>query len=144
MKASLFFIAMVVTIVCNAQTVNPILTKEDYLKKSKHQKIAGFVFIAGGVAVMAAAVDKAFDGYSLNLGGGSPPPGYETPKDHTAGILFFSSVAMEALGISLLYASKKNKKQAAELAIKHKSGMYVDPRGAYMRPLPVLQLTIPL
>ncbi len=144
MKVIFLCLTVAAALIGKAQTVQPILTKEDYLKKSKHQKIAGVVFIAGGVALMAAGLDKSLDGLSFNLGGGSPPAGYEPPKDHTAGILFFSGVAFEALGISLLYASKKNKRRAIEVSIKNKFGMYVHPQGTAMRPLPTLHLSIPL
>jgi hypothetical protein len=86
----------------------PPLSKEDYLKKSRSQNIAGVVLIAGGGVLLGsgfvALLDEALDGTGRGGSNGLVP-----------GLLIGGSVASFVLGGVSLVSASRNKKKALSL-----------------------------
>ena len=98
-KIILFTILLIVTITSFSQQTDPSqpLTKQDYLRKSKSQKTAGFVFlgIGAGCIAIAAPGNVSFDVLPiLVIGGGAAV---------VSSILLFS-------------AARRNKKKAMKMS----------------------------
>jgi len=84
---------------------SPTLTKQDYLKKSRHQRSAAALLIStgllcAGLGTLAVAINPDSDG-------------------HDSGGVFFMVTGFAVIGssIPLFIASSKNKKKAASLSI---------------------------
>ena len=110
-----FFISFPLLIVFGAfaqttisDTTIHVLTKEDYLRKSKNQKTAAGVMLIGGTVTMTVGVGIALGGGGLDCAFGTP----DCKKNQTlAGILFYSGSVAILGSIPLFIAAGKNKKR---------------------------------
>ncbi len=104
----IFFICLLFLAVTNSaysQPANttPVLTKQGYLKKSKSQKTAAFLFLAGGIGLIAIGADDVDD-----------KAGYSDGTRSAAAVV----AGIGALGVSttLFIASARNKKKGDAMA----------------------------
>lgn len=87
------------------------LTKQDYLKKSKNQKTAAWLFLAGGTTIIltGGAVypkDYAYD-YDFPINSRS-----QIRQAHLSSALFWTGMSSMLVSIPLFLASKRNKWEA--------------------------------
>ena len=94
---------------------SPVLTKQDYGKKSKHQKTTAFIFLGAGTGLITTAVIiEPF--YNFKKVGSTlmmPPPDY-TYKT----IFFLTGLASMVASIPFVINSSKNKKKAAGVSFR--------------------------
>lgn len=116
------FLFLTQTSFAQQEVVKPTLTKEDYLKKSKRQKKAAWIFTGTGVAVTLVSL-AALVGSGYNS-----TPG-DDGSDGTVSSLI--GVASFATGVYFFIASGKNKRRARAASV------FID-----MEKIPVLQQTV--
>jgi len=118
MKKMAFFLALLLlSINLPAQdTTTQILSKEEYLKKSKSQRTVGIILLAGGVGLFVGAA-STFN-LNLNVFGSSN----YTKSDNTASALF-AVAGLGAIGgsIACFASSHKNARKAASLTMGSQS-----------------------
>ena len=122
---------MLATSVFSQQTSSsPVLTKQDYLKKSKHQKIAAFCLAGGGIVVWLAGVSKNMN-QSDNIDGGGEV------------VMAIGSIAALA-SIPMFIIASKNKRKAASLSFKNEPSLQVQKSSFVYRAIPSLTLKLQL
>ena len=84
------------------EVVTPALSKDDYLKKSKKQKITGFIMI--GVGITCFAIASQADNSNI----------YGAPNAQTVWIL--GGVVSSIIGITKIINSGKNKRRARAMS----------------------------
>ena len=93
----------------------PILTKQDYGKKSKHQKTAAYIFLGAGAGLITTAIiiepfyDFSKVGNTLMM----PPPDYTNKT-----IFFITGLAAMVVSIPFFINSSKNKKKATTFSFR--------------------------
>ena len=87
-----------------SQPDKPALTKQDYLKKSKNQKITSFILVGGGIGLWLAGASKYMN-QTDNIDGGGEAA------------MVIGGVAV-LTSIPFFIASSKNKKKAAALSLR--------------------------
>ena len=115
-KIMIYVMLLLLSATSFSQQNNPSqpFTREDYLKKSKNQKTAGWILLGGG-AVMSAIgsvvlLNEVADIY-VNIFDPNPPP---ANNDETLGsVLFVGGVLAMAGSIPLFIAAGKNRRKAA-------------------------------
>ena len=111
---------------------SPFLTKQDYLRKSKHQKIAAWVLLPVGTAMILTGT------YSVIAS-----PYFDLPT--TPGIIIIGMGAASVLGsIQLFHASRENKKKGMSLSFKNETIQQLQKSSFVYRPVPSLVLKIRL
>lgn len=117
MKKIIFSILLLTTIqIVFSQETNTLVqfTKQDFIKKSKTQKILAWSFLGGGLAMTVGgiAINASQPWYIF----GPPPPGYN--KNKGIGLAVFGLVT--TLGsIPMFIISAKNKKRARSIAFEN-------------------------
>jgi len=123
----IFLLVISIASFSQQKTTSPTLTKQDYLKKSKSQKTAGWILLGGGAALLtyAATGDISLDGLST--------------------IVVLGGVATLA-SIPFLISSAKNKKKAsaATVLFKMETAPQLRKYGFTNRSVPSLSLKISL
>lgn len=119
MKKLFFSLLAVISIsVTSAQSIEPqsTLTKEDYLAKSSHQKVGGWLLIsAGSIGLMVTlAADFA---NSLNDGLGSIFTSGASASSSSYTLPYLLGAAAIGSGVALLIASSKNKRRAIDMSL---------------------------
>lgn len=107
---------------------SPALTKQDYLKKSKNQKIVAFSLAGGGIVVWLAGVSKYMD-QDDNVDGGGEAAMVIGGVSPLASIPFF-------------IASSKNKKKAMRISFKIQTVPHFQNSSFVYRRIPSLALKI--
>ena len=110
-----------------SQQQNPVQPpiSQDYLKKSKKQKKAGWILLAGGAVLIATAAiiprgDLEYDGITIGP--------YSSDKYQNDGIKsgFLIAGGITALGsIPFFIVSHKNRKRAASVSLKMEKAVYI-------------------
>ena len=110
-----------------SQQQNPVQppVSQDYLKKSKKQKKAGWILLAGGTVLIATAAiiprgDLEYDGITIGP--------YSSDKYENDGIKngFLIAGGITALGsIPFFIVSHKNRKRAASVSLKMEKAVYI-------------------
>lgn len=120
----------------------PTLTKEDYLKKSKHQKTAAWILGSSGVVLLGTAFVVAVGEASEDFFGIFAPE-VDDGGDASAVI---GLVGLAALGssIPLFIASGRNKRKAMSLSFRNIPSQQMGKNGISYRPLPSFSLKINL
>ncbi len=94
---------------------SPVLTKQDLLKKSKHQKTTAFIFLGAGTGLITTAVIiEPF--YNFKKVGSTlmmPPLDYIYKT-----IFFLTGLASMVASIPFVINSSKNKKKAAGVSFR--------------------------
>ena len=123
---------LIISTVTFSQQNNPAstLTKEDYLKKSKNQKITAWVLLAGGTITWLAGASKYMNQNDNKDGGGE--------------------VAMTVGGLAALSSipffiiASKNKKKAAAISFRMEKVPAVRQQNLVYHSYPALSLNIAL
>jgi hypothetical protein len=133
-KIIVFALLLTVSASSFSQQTNPstVITKQDYLKKSKTQKVAAWALLGGGVALGVGGVIWA----TSNIFSTSSGPD----------ILFAAGGASLLGSIPLFIASSRNKHKAnaASAYFKMESSPAVYPSASLYRTFPVVALKISL
>jgi len=120
MKKLFFSMLAVISIyTANAQVTEPqpSLTKEDYLAKSRHQKVGGWILTgAGTIGLLLTLTSDAVN--ALNEGLGSIGNSATIESDTSYTVPYLLSAAALGSGIALLIASSRNKRRANEMDLR--------------------------
>ena len=148
------FLLVITTATFSQQNIpTHTLTKQDYLTKSKSQKIAAWVLLGGGFALSSigaiTAAPKAGEdiGYAIfllpNALAGNVQP--EPENNYTAQtILLIGGLASMFSSIPLFIASGKNKTKAMSLTFKNEPSLQLQKSGFVYRAIPSLTLKFQL
>lgn len=117
---------------CQQNNPSPILTKQDYMKKSKHQKTAGWILMGGGIL-------------STALGSGRTNPDNISGGDNSRSTVFLVT-GLTAIGVSipLFIASSKNKKKAADISFRMDKTPQIQQGSFVFRSYPAISFRINL
>jgi hypothetical protein len=132
---SLWFLFLTVSI--NAQEIAvPTLSKDAYLKKSRVQKVIGWAFLAGGIALYIGAA-KNYEIYFANSASNS--------IDNSTSTLYgIAGTGAFIGGIISFRSARKNKRMAMSVTIK-KQELIMPPQSiVFIKPQPSISLNIPL
>ena len=146
-------LTMINTAFCQQIDLSPSLTKQDYHLKSKRQKTAAWVLLAGGFTLSTIgtilASPKATEdiGYTVllfpNLIAGSAQP--KPQNDYTGEtILLITGTAAMVASISLFITSGKNKRKAMSLSFINESAPQFQKGSFVYTIIPSLKLKINL
>ncbi len=109
---------------------SPALTKQDYLRKSKSQKITAFCLAGGGIVVWLAGVSKNMNQNDDIDGGGEVA-------------MAIGSIAALA-SIPMFIIASKNKRKAASLSFKNEPSLQVQKNSFVYRAVPSLTFKLQL
>lgn len=141
-KIMICFMALLISSATKGQqqptATAPILTKEDYLQKSRKQKITALV-IAG------VGSDMILVGGAIGLDdvGGIMDAG-DKNNSNLSGILIYGGIAIAAVSVPFFISSNKNKKKAARLSIQPQAGISIKNGTLVDRTVPSLNLRMKL
>jgi hypothetical protein len=128
-KAAICTLLLILSFTSFCQDTQPStpLTREDYLKKSKTQKVLGFVFLGAGAITL------------ISVSGGNTDLG-------TAGVLIVAGGLATLTSIPLFIASGKNKRKAkdASLSFKFEKIQTIQPAGISFHSSPAISLKLNL
>jgi len=110
---------------------SPTFTKQDYLKKSKHQKIAAkTLFGVGGVLVMLGSIQFNFAGSASEV------------NNSRSTVFLVTGLAAIGASIPLFIASSKNKKKAADVSFRMEKSSQIQQENFVYRSYPALTFRI--
>ena len=109
---------------------SPALTKQDYLRKSKSQKITAFCLAGGGIVVWLAGVSKNMNQNDDIDGGGEVA-------------MAIGSIAALA-SIPMFIIASKNKRKAASISFKNEPSLQVQKNSFVYRAVPSLTFKLQL
>ena len=122
---------MLATSVFSQQTSSsPVLTKQDYREKSKHQKITAFCLAGGGIVVWLAGASKYMN-QNDNIDGGGEVA------------MAIGSIAAVA-SIPMFIIASKNKRKAASLSFKNEPSFQLQKSSFVYRAIPSINLKFQL
>lgn len=131
-----FFISVVIF----SQQTNPALpsTKQDFLKKSKSQKIIAWILAGTGVTSVIISI-ATIDGTELfsSLAGNNKPV-------NRFGILFFGGCIVSLSSIPFFISSGKNKRKAMSLSFKMEQVPQLQIASLVNKPIPSISLKLRL
>jgi hypothetical protein len=120
-------------------TTTRVVTKADYLKKSKSQKTAGFVLVGSGIGMVVTGF-ATFKFDPINWGEGEPVHVDDTGTD----LLLIGGLACIVSGSILLSSAHNNKRRAAALSISNQRIPLLQQNGLVYKMQPTVRLRIPL
>jgi len=100
---------------CQQTNPSPNLIKQDYLQKSKKQKLAARILLSAGGVLMMAGVFVITD----DVGGIFDPGDQENGS--LADMLGYTGIAVALASIPLYIAAGKNKKKALSISFKNET-----------------------
>jgi predicted MFS family arabinose efflux permease len=140
MKKNLLSLALLLTTTtafCQENT-EPVLTKSDYLRKSRSAKTAGWILMGSGVGMFAgslATYKSNFTYFDL-----SPPK-----VDNTTSAMLAIGGACAVIGSIISFsASKQHKKKAAALTFGNQTVPVLGQNGLVSQLQPAVRLRVPL
>ena len=111
----------------------PVLTKQDYLKKSKKQKTIAWTMLAGGMTIGFIGLTQ------INLAGS------DGDINNTPGtIMFFTGVASSLASIPFFIASSKNKKKAMSVSLKNELIPRIHEKRSFDYSIPSISISMTL
>lgn len=121
---------------------SPALSKQDYLQKSKNQKTAAWIFLAGGGALtttgLAIGINNAADEF-VDAFTGDKNNSFEI-----GAVMFFTGAASMLGSIPLFIASSKNMKKGMSLSLKNETIPQLTKQNFAYKTIPSLSLKINL
>lgn len=114
-------------------TPSPSLTKQDYLKKSKHQKTVAWILLGGGIFSTGLSTVR------LNFAGSE---GEENNSNRTV----FLVTGLAAIGASIPFfiSASKNKKKAADVSFRMEKAPRIQQGSFVYRSYPALSFRLNL
>ncbi len=116
-KIIISLLLLITSVVMFSQQSNPasVLTKQDYLQKSKNQKTAAWILLGGGTAVMITGIIV----YNNDVTNEQDPVGAFVKSYTSTGLIITAIGSLAAAGsIPLFIASGKSKRKAMSLSFK--------------------------
>ncbi|MBK9570256.1 MAG: hypothetical protein IPO53_10305 [Chitinophagaceae bacterium] len=133
---------------CQQNNPSPILTKQDYMNKSKHQKTAAILLFGGGFLMSATSliiftVKGSEDVINIIPGIITGDP---EPQNHYTGatILLITGATSMLSSIPLFIASGKNKGKSISLSLKNQIAPQLQKNSFVYRTIPSLTIKINL
>jgi len=125
-----------------------VLTRQDYLQKSKHQKTAAFLLLGGGFVLTTTAAIiitvKATEDF-VNFWSWLFTQHSDAQNSYTAEtILFLVGTAAMITSIPLFIASAKNKRTGMSLSFKNETSPQLHNSSLVYRAVPSLSLKLKL
>ena len=145
-KQTIILLLLVISINALSQQPDSLktFTGSDYLKKSKNQKKAAWIFLGSGFAVSAAGLIVSTIGVAEEFTGVFT--GQESKKFETGAAIFYIGVAAMLTSIPFFVIASKNKKRAAGISASFKfDNQSLIKQGVMMKSTyPAIALKIPL
>jgi hypothetical protein len=110
---------------------SPVLTKKDYLQKSKNQKTAAWLFTGGGMIITGLGIS---DG---DASGGKSENSRKT-------VLIVTGLAAIGVGITLFISATTNKKRAESLSFRMEKAPLIQQGGFVYHSYPALSFRLNL
>jgi uncharacterized membrane protein len=131
-KITISLLLLIASGVMFSQQSNPasVLTKQDYLQKSKNQKTAAWVLLGGGTAMVGGSIIWALQDIFSTSSGPS--------------VLFVTGGVAMIGSIPLFIVSGKNKRKAMSLSFKMQQVPQLQNGSFVNQPLPSVNLKISL
>ena len=145
-KQTIILLLLVISINALSQQPDSLktFTGSDYLKKSKNQKKAAWIFLGSGFAVSAAGLIVSTIGVAEEFTGVFT--GQESKKFETGAVIFYIGVAAMLTSIPFFVIASKNKKRAAGISASFKfdNRLLVTQAVMMKSTYPAIALKIPL
>ena len=145
MKKSILSLALLLMLMqafCQ-EPINPILTKEDYLRKSRTSKTAGWILLGSGVGMLVGSA--ATYEFVIDFGpmfGAPPSPSH---VDNTASTLLAIGGVCGVVGSIISFsAAKRNKRLAATVTVINQRIPLLQQSTMVSKVQPALCLRLPL
>ena len=151
MKKAIFLFVYLAAMFCSfaqetpSGDTNPLVTKEDFLKKSKGQRTGAIVLISAGGAMAIAGFGVALNDFSNDLGN------IFSTTEHTSGnnstlatVLIIAGVGAMLGSIGLFVSAHKYKRKALSLSLKNEMAPQLQRSMVFCQPVPSLSLKISL
>jgi len=106
-------------------------TKQDYLKKSKNQKLAAWLFLVGG-------------GTAIALGARDVDPVLSNAEETRSTALVVTGIAALSVSTTLFIASARNKRKSESLSFKMERAPVIQQGGFAYRSYPAISLRLKL
>jgi hypothetical protein len=142
MKKALFLLMLIATATCGfSQHINNIkpTVNIDYVQKSKHQKIAAWILLGGGVILTTAGTAKVISNTNLDPFNGEP-----LYKANSGDVLILVGTASMVGSIPLFIASSRNKRKAISLSLKNEYSRQIQKGIVACKIVPSLSMKIEL
>lgn len=119
-KQVIMLLLLTISVITFSQQTDSLktFTGSDYLKKSKNQKKAGWIFLGSGFAVSAAGLIVSTIGVAEEFTGIFT--GEESKKFETGAVVFYIGVAAMLTSIPFFVTASKNKKRASGISASFK------------------------
>jgi len=119
------------------QTPDSLITKEDYLKKSKSQNAAGRILLGAGIGCILGFANS----FELNIGYG----GSSSKKNNTlATVLGVGGLAAITGSIISFVSSGKNKRRAYSISLTHETLMLPMEKASIVKTQPAINVKFKL
>lgn len=113
----------------------PVLTKQDYLKKSKNQKTTAWILLGSGTAlVIGGGLANAHEIYD--------PNSFERSYSDKGTPFVITGLAAMAGSIPFFIASSKNKKNAMSMSFRNEPAIQIFKNSFVYRSVPSLSLKL--
>ncbi len=151
MKQAIFLLASLVTFFsCFAQeitseTPKPVLTKDEYLKKSRGQKTGAIVLISAGGVLTIVGMAVAVNNFEIDFGGTYGSSNQTDNSNETlSGVLVIGGLAAMLGSIPLFVSSHRNKKRALQLSFINEPALHLQKSMVFYKAVPSVKLKIGL
>lgn len=136
---SIILLCCTISLFSQQTTSTPVLSKSDYLKKSKNQKKIAWILLGGGGALVLTGIiiPKGEITHQGFLGNDYKNDGKKSAFKSTGALLMLGS-------IPLFLASSKNKKKGMSVSFKNETVPNIYRQSIVSLPLPSLALKISL
>jgi uncharacterized membrane protein YidH (DUF202 family) len=145
-KIIVFTMLLTVSAASFSQQINPspAFTKQDYLKKSKNQKTAAWILLAGGMGMIITGT--VIWSNEVNHKIENDPFGiFYAPYTTTSGSgITAAGLIVTAASIPLFIVSAKNKRKAMSVSLRNETMPQLKNESFVNQPLPSLTLKISL
>jgi hypothetical protein len=144
-KAIILFVCMGTMFCSIAQenpsgTSKPVLTKQEYLQKSKGQRTGAIVMVSAGGALAIAGLAVAVDEATNNIGNIFEPDKQTTKNETLSNVLFITGVAAMLGSIGLFVSAHRNKVKGLALSFKNEPANQL--QRSMVRSVPSISLKI--
>ncbi len=152
-KIIVFTLMLTVSATSFSQQTNslPVLTKQDYLKKSKNQKTAAWILLVGGAAmVVTGSIVRANDLNKENEASPYVDPNgfnfqfYGSNNYNSGDWIVVAGLVAAAGSIPLFIAGARNKRKAMSVSLKNETIPHLQNGSFVNRSVPSLSLKINL
>lgn len=136
-RAIVSLLLLLLSFSMNAQEITvPTLSKEAYLKKSKTQKVIGWVLLGGGIGLFVGAIKN----YEMHFNFGGP-----NTTDNTTSTLYGIAGTGAIVGsIISFHSARNNKRKAVSVTIKTQELLLPVKSTVFMKRQQAISLSIAL